>query len=157
MNTQESQYLFKRKLEKGETEKQANQEIFDLKQSQKLFKKLSREIKSLKKELNKSESDNKKLKDKLKESKQKEFLDKLKNQKEVPLVQVESSNGRHATITHASRVINFTEVGKQYTKSDLSKMLVIPTSAADMLLLFLNRYTIAKFEKKPDSKWLRTQ
>ena len=156
MNTQESQYLFKRKLEKGETEKQAYQEIFDLKQSQKLFKKLSREIKSLKKELNKSELDNKKLKDKIKESKQKEFLDKLKNQKDKPLVQVESHT-KQATITHASRIINFTEVGKQYTKSDLAKMLVIPTSMADMLLLFLNRYTNTKFEKKPDCKWLRVQ
>ena len=162
MNTQERQYLFREKRSEGKDDMKANQEIMDLIQAQRLFKKMKIEMKYLTKTISTLEKDNEKLKNKVKEEKNKRRLENLKNQKDftsqVVNETLEKNNKcKQATINHASRVINFTEVGKEYTRTDLSRMLVIPIGIAEMLFLFLNRYTIAKFEKLPGGRYRRTQ
>jgi regulator of replication initiation timing len=160
MNTQERQYLFREKRAEGKSEMKANAEIMDLIQAQRLFKKMKVEIKSLVNEIKKLEKENSKLKEKVKQEKNQRMLDRLKYQKDVPMVQVESkSNGNHKvpTIHHINRILNFTELGKTYTKSDLAKELRIPSTLIEVALNFINRTTTSKFEKGNDCKWIRTQ
>lgn len=160
MNTQERQYLFREKRAEGKNEMEANKEIKDLIQAQRLFKKMKKEINSLVNEIKKLEKENSKLKEKVKEEKNQRMLDRLKYQKDTPSIQVETkSNGNHKVPTthHINRILTFTEVGKQYTKSDLAMELRIPSTLIEVALNFINRTTTSKFEKGNDCKWIRTQ
>jgi hypothetical protein len=158
MNTEEKQYLYKEKISGGKTDIEASQEITDLIKAQKLFRKMKIEMKSLNNHISKLEKEREKFKEKAKDEKNKRLLEKLKNQKDVPQVQFEKHyNGKQPTLIHASRVINFTEVGKEYTRTDLSTMLAVPTSVSELVLNFLNRYTNTKFEKLLGGRYKRSQ
>jgi len=54
---------------------------------------------------------------------------------------------RGATLLNAKRVINFTEVGQSYTKSDLARDLIIQTTVVEEIMMFLNKYTNIKFNE----------
>lgn len=143
MNTQESQYLFKEKIRDGMSIVEAKDEIEFFKESQIEFKNLKREIKKLNTELINKDKEIEELKNKVKENKNKNLIEGLglTGKKEVE----HSSKG--ATLTNIKRIIKFTEVGVTYTKSDLGKELMFPTTVVEEILDFLNKYTKVKFKQ----------
>jgi hypothetical protein len=153
MNTQERQYLFREKRAEGKNEMESNKEILDLIHAQKLFKKMKNEMKSLVTEIKKLEAKNEKLNNKIKEKKSQEFLKNL-GQGEERIKEIKNGNHKVPTIHHVNRILNFTEVGKGYTKSDLAVELRIPSTLVEVALNFINRTTTSKFEKN-DCKWIR--
>lgn len=156
MNTQERRYLFREKRAEGKNEMEANNEIMDLIQAQRLFKKMKIEMNSLVNEIKKLESKNERLNKKIKENKNQELLSKL-GQGEERIKEIKNGNHRVPTIHHINRILKFTEVGKQYTKSDLAKELGIPSTLIEVAITFINRTTIFKFERGINCKWIRTQ
>jgi hypothetical protein len=94
---------------------------------------------------------------KVKETKNKNLLEGLGIEPKVKtIVERKVINSHGATLLNTKRLIHFTEVGQSYTKSDLSKELMMSSYVVDEILEFLNRHTNIQF-KFENCRYLRIQ
>ena len=132
MNTQENQFLFKEKIIEGKGELQAKKEIERLEISQKDFKKLWYENKSLKKEI---ESLNKQLANKKGDNFKKSF---------ASLTQ--PTRVYEGDFKHLGRLLNHMERGRKYLRKELAQELCMNGEDLNACLYFLNDHKLANIE-----------
>lgn len=144
MSSNELQYLFQEKVREGKSIITAGDEVEFFKESQIEFKNLKKEINHLNTELNKKDREIEELKNKVKENKNKSLIQGLGLTGRKDVVTKET---RGASINNMRRIIKFTEVGGSYTKSDLGKEFMFPTTVVEEILDFLSKYTNVKFRQ----------
>lgn len=148
----ETQYLFQEKVRDGKTNSEAYSEVEFLKESQIEFKNLKRENLNLKKKIESLNNQIIKLELDISKKNNKNLLEGLGIKSKVEHKVIESKG---ATLNNIKRIINFTEVGNSYTKSDLGKELMFPTTVVEEIIDFLNRHTDIKF-KIVGGRYVRT-
>jgi hypothetical protein len=89
-----------------------------------------------------------------KETKNKNLLEGLGLGKKKVEVEHKIVESKGATLLNVKRIIKFTEVGQSYTKSDLARDLMMPTTVVEEILDFLNRHTNIKFTQE-GSRYVR--
>jgi hypothetical protein len=91
-----------------------------------------------------------------KNSKNNKLLEGLNIKK--PNKEVKPTSQQHsATLINAARMIKFTEVGEEYSRSDLQHEFNIPTAVVSEILLFLSKYTNVVFEETRNHRLKRIQ
>lgn len=148
----ETQYLFQEKVRDGKTNSEAYSEVEFLKESQIEFKNLKRENLNLKKKIESLNNQIIKLELDISKKNNKNLLEGLGIKSKVEHKVIET---RGATLSNIKRVINFIEIGKSYTKSDIAKELMFPTTVVEEIIDFLNRHTDIKF-KIVGGRYVRT-
>lgn len=137
MKSNEKLFLVNEKEADGLARNMAWEEVKDLEEKEKAFKILWNEKKHLENEL-------KTISYLFEKERQKNFklkfeLDKLK----IDKPKVIESNGN---ILHIRRIINFMEKEKAYTKTDLSKDLMMSTTKIEECIKFIQENNLAKIE-----------
>lgn len=138
MKQEETQYLVDEKRREGKSYQEIGEELNNFKQSQIQFKSLEKENQRLKKIIQTQVTEIESLKKKSGEDKNKRLIDGLKEH-------TKAENSSSASLNNIRRIIKFTEAGQSYTKTDLSRDLIIPTTCVEEILNFLNNYTNVKF------------
>lgn len=152
MKSEESRILIREKRAEGKKDNQIYQELNNLKQSQIQFKELQKELNHLNLEINKKDSKIEELKEELNKSKNKLLVQGLKIEAKPVL-----NTSKSANLNNCKRIINFTEVGKAYTRSDLAKEFVFTTETVSEILTFLTNHTNTKFEIDSRGRYVRCQ
>jgi predicted RNase H-like nuclease (RuvC/YqgF family) len=134
MKSSEKQFLVKEKENEGMERTKAWMQIADLEKKEKVFKKLYHEKISLIKTLESKDSEIKKLKEQI--FKLKFTLDS--KEKSIPVKEVTKRGG----IKLLKRLINFMEVGKEYTRTDLARQFIMTTGDIDECLEFLEEHKL---------------
>lgn len=162
MESEERRYLFKEKINDGKTEQIASKEIDDLINSQKMFNRLRGQINILNKKIENMGLKNKNLKEKLNKAKKKEFLLEIGKKSSVTKIKNKDnsnnsipSNYRRTSLLHTKRLIHLTEIGKEYTLTDLSKNIGLKPSETKEILSFLNNYSKITFNINPNGGIIR--
>jgi hypothetical protein len=135
----ENQYLFKEKINEGKGEIQARKEIQELEYSQKSFKILYKENKTLKIMLKNKDIELAKLR-----------KVSFKSLRESPLQkankEVNNKKSYEGTLKHMGRLLNHMEIGKHYMKKELASDLCIDNLTMNSILYFLNDHHLVTFE-----------
>ena len=140
MKLSEKQFLVNEKEHEGIARNKAWEQVSDLQSKEKVFKKLYHEKISLIKTLESKDSEIKKLKEKI--FKLKFTLDS--KEKSTPVKEVTKRGG----INLLKRLINFMEVGKEYTRTDLSEAFIMTTKDIDECLEFLEEHKLMTLKHK---------
>ena len=119
------------------------QRIENLKKSLLGYEELKRINKKLETKIINQEKEIESLNKKIKDNKNKNLIEGLKEHTKTERI-IKETKG--ATLTNIKRVIKFTEIGKEYTKSDFHLELFIDTTCVAEIIDFLNKYTNVKFE-----------
>jgi hypothetical protein len=134
MQQAEKDFLLKEKKIEGKNNYQAYKEIGSLEEYQNAFKILKKMNIKLNKEVEK-------LQKKLKDANSKVF--KLKFEKDSKgSIDINKDKRNNGSINQLIRIVNYMKEGKEYSKSELAKQILITVSEADRWLNVLIKYKL---------------
>jgi hypothetical protein len=152
MNSSEVSYLVHEKQLEGKSNYEVYKELSDLKSSQIKFKNLNRELKKKDTIIKKLNLKIETINSKLKKDNNKKLIEGLKEESKK-----DPKPSREPNLLNTKRVINYVELGKRYTRTDLALELRIPSPLIEQILNFLNRYTLIKFQVDRENGYTRIQ
>ena len=142
MNNTEVIILVDKKVKEGKDTKQIYQEIANLKESQKTFKLVHNENKSLKLKIFNQEKQITNLKDQLAKQKKKMFNLTLK--KDIEMDNEKDYNGTIANVFHLKRILSYLEENPRVIKTRIKEGCCMNFGQTNTGLVFLQRVNLIK-------------